>query len=69
MDTIIERDSGSSSAILVVGLVAVAVIAALALYFVRIYPFNAIGQQPANSVDIHLNGQVPSPTTPDPSNI
>jgi hypothetical protein len=67
MDTIIERDNGSSAAIMVVGLLALAVIAALALYFLRIYPFSEMRQQPANSVDIHVDGQVPSPVTPNPS--
>ena len=67
MDTIIERDSSASIAILVVGLVAVAVIGALALYFLRIYPFDAMAQQPGNSINIHLNGQVPSPVAPSSS--
>ena len=65
MDTIIERDTGASAAILVVGLVAVAVIAALALYFLRIYPFSPPTQQPGTTVNV--NGQVPSPVTPNPS--
>lgn len=66
MDTIIERDSGSSAATLVVGILALAVIAALALYFLQVYPFGERGQQPANTVDIQVNGQVPTPVMSEP---
>ncbi len=60
MTTILERDSGSSSAILVVGLLAIVVLAGIAFFALRAYPFNGT-VQPGNTLNIDLNDQVPAP--------
>lgn len=54
MDTIIERDNDSSAMALLLGTLAIAVIAGTALYFLQVYPFNAVAEQPATTIDIHL---------------
>lgn len=53
MDTIIERDSGVSAVILFLGVLAIAVLAGLGLYFLRIYPFETT-QQPVTNIDVNL---------------
>ena len=65
MSTIIERDNGSSMAILVVGLIAITAIAMLTMYALRMYPFSPSTTEtrtPMN-VDVQLSNPVyPSST-------
>lgn len=54
MDTIIERNSESSAVALILGILAIVVIGAASLYFLRMYPFNTVDQQPNTQIDVHL---------------
>jgi len=63
MDTIVERNTDSSASILVFGLIALAVIAGLGIYFFRLYPFVPATQQP-NFVDIQVSERAPVPVAP-----
>lgn len=74
MTTIIERDvhhgteSGESSSVatLVVTIVALVVLAGFALFFFRMFPFNAAGT-PNDVGTINIDAQLPTPTpTPTP---
>lgn len=75
MATIVEReihhshsgDTGdSSSAALVVGIVALVVIAGLALFFFQLFPFNGAAPAANNGGSINIDANLPSGGTPTP---
>jgi len=77
MATIIERevhhshssDAGdSSSATLIVTIVALAVIVGFALFFFRLFPFNGAATTPNNGGTINIDLPAPTPT-PDSTNV
>lgn len=60
MDTIIERDSSSSSAVaLFFGILVIAVLGGMALYFLRVFPFYT-AQQRDMQVDVTLPVAAPA---------
>ncbi|MDD5470012.1 MAG: hypothetical protein PHO92_04425 [Candidatus Peribacteraceae bacterium] len=63
MDTIIERDSSTSAVALFLGILVIAVVGGLALYFLRIYPFNT-AQQPDIQIDVTVPDVAPVEPTP-----
>ena len=65
MNTVIERDNSSSVAILVIGLLAVAAIAALTMYFLRVYPFFPSATQ--TGAPTNVNVQLSNPVNPSSS--
>lgn len=59
MDRIIERDNGTSAVALFLGILAVAALVALALYFFRVYPFH--NAQPTGiQIDVTSTEATPS---------
>ena len=75
MATIVERevhhshggDTGdSSSATLIVTIVALVLIVGFALFFFRLFPFNAAGTTTNDGGSINIDAELPTPTpTPD----
>ncbi len=75
MATIVEREihhshdagSDSSSAALIVGIVALVIIAGLALFFFQLFPFNGAATTPNNGGSINIDADLPDVTpTPTP---
>ena len=69
MDTIIERavpDGGASSALTAfVAIIAILIVAGVALYMLRIYPFNAVpvaATTDTPSINVNVTGSLPSVT-------
>ena len=60
MDTIVERDSSSSGMTAVVAILAIVVIVGLALYALRIYPFNAFAEnsEAPPTVNVNIDGSL-----------
>lgn len=72
MATVIERDihhthdaGDSSSATLVVAIVALVLIAGFALFFFRLFPFNGAANND-NGGSINIDTQIPAPTGNNP---
>lgn len=60
MTTVIERDTGGSSAVtMLVGIVAIVVILGLALYFFQVFPF-AERDSGGTGIDVNIEGQIPT---------
>ena len=63
MDRIIERDSSSSVAMMIFGLLAIVIVAGVILYVLRVYPYVNSNQQDGIPVDVNVQGQLPGPSS------